>query len=40
MTPPPDVCSLLCMNSGGSAIIFPSQSMTIVSNSVQAGLDA
>ena len=40
MTPPPMVCSLLCKKSDGSPIILPSQSMTMVSNSVQAGLDA
>ncbi|KAH3866453.1 hypothetical protein DPMN_029517 [Dreissena polymorpha] len=40
MTPPPMVCLLLCRNSEGRPIIFPNQSITIVSSSVAAGLDA
>jgi len=40
ITPPPIVCLLLCKKSEGNPIIFPSQSITIVSSSVQAGLAA
>ena len=40
MTPPPGVFGLRCKKSSGSPIIIPSQSMTMVSSSVQAGLEA
>ena len=40
ITPPPIVCLLLWRKTEGSPISLPSQSMTIVSSSVHAGLDA
>lgn len=40
MTPPPVLLMRVCRNSSGRPIIFPSQFITTVSSSVQAGLDA
>ena len=40
ITPPPGLWGLVCRNSSGRPIILPSQSITIVSSSVQAGLEA
>ena len=40
MTPPPSLLEAECRKSSGRPIILPSQSITITSSSVQAGLDA
>ena len=40
MTPPPGLSGRMCRKSSGKPIIFPSQFMTIVSSSVQTGLEA
>lgn len=40
MTPPPRLVLLKCRKSSGRPIIFPSQFITIISSSVQAGDEA